>query len=245
MINAKIVPFLMFPSILSQSILATVCLSCRAMNSFASTPLRRAAVAQLCSTSSKLQNLADVAKCAGQAKQEGASMLFLPECFGFIGANSQETLENAEPPIMEDDSKNEDSVREYLAQIVFSSTHASLETTTDFPELDHANMKGKVALLDGLRTIAQESGLWISAGGMHESGAPSANGDKISRVYNSHVILDNNGIIKALYRKSHLFDVSIPGKVSLQESITTAPGTKLVVCDSPVGTFKVETRERV
>lgn len=227
----------MFPSFLSQSILATVWISCRAMSSSASTPLRRAAIAQLCSTSSKIQNLADIAKCAGQAKKEGASMLFLPECFGFIGASSQETLENAEPPIREDDSTNVDRVREYLARIVYSSAQTTFGTPSDFPKPDHIDVDGKITLLDGLRTIAQESGLWISAGGMHESGAPPANGDKISRVYNSHVILDNNGIIKASYRKSHLFDVSIPGKFSLQESLTTAPGTKLVICDSPVGTL--------
>jgi predicted amidohydrolase len=159
-------------------------------------------------------------------------MLFLPECFGFIGMSSEETLKNAEPPIMEDTSKNVKSVQEYLARIVSQPSESPAEPIC---QVDGA---GTISLLDGLRTIAKESGLWISAGGMHEAGAPVADADcddKSERVYNSHVVLDSDGIIKALYRKIHLFDVSIPGKVSLRESSTTAPGSKLVVCDSPIG----------
>ena len=223
----------MLTSLLSSSILATAWISCRAMSSASTKPLRRAAIAQLCSTSSKLQNLIDVAKCAGQASQLGASMLFLPECFGFIGSSAQETLENAEPPIMDDERKNANVVRDYIARVV----QQEMVSESSLHPLSVASEE-RIYLLDGLRTIAQESGLWISAGGMHEAGAPAADiEDRVPRVYNSHVVLDNDGIVKALYRKIHLFDVSIPGKVSLRESATTAPGTKLVVCDSPVGKF--------
>jgi hypothetical protein len=49
-------------------------------------PLKRAAIAQLCSTASKYYDLQNIAKCANIAKQQhGASMLFLPEYFGFVG----------------------------------------------------------------------------------------------------------------------------------------------------------------
>ena len=71
---------------------------------------------------------------------------------------------------------------------------------------------------------------------MHESGAPpDSENDGRPRVYNSHVIVDSNGMVRALYRKTHLFDVSIPNRVNLRESATTAPGNELVECDSPVG----------
>jgi predicted amidohydrolase len=91
----------------------------------------------------------------------------------------------------------------------------------------------RVFLLDGLKAIATESGLWISAC-VHTSGAPRSI-DGNDRVYNTHLILDSTGSIKAMYNKIHLFDVSIPGKVELRESNSTAPGTEVVVCDSPVG----------
>ena len=55
------------------------------------------------------------------------------------------------------------------------------------------------------------------------------------KIYNTHVIINNKGQIKSYYHKIHLFDVSIPNKVNLQESKTTLPGDKLVVCDSPIG----------
>jgi predicted amidohydrolase len=193
---------------------------------------RRAAIAQLCATNNKLQNLLNVARCAGMARQQGASILFLPECFGFIGTSSEETLQQAEPPIMEDSSQNSEAICELLKQTVqIPSDDCDATTTTDDDD---------ISLLDGLKTIAVESNLWISGGGMHEAGAPSEQDEK-PRVYNSHVILDNQGNVQAIYRKTHLFDVSIPNKVNLRESATTAPGTRLVVCDSPIGKLGLTT----
>jgi predicted amidohydrolase len=189
---------------------------------------RVAAIAQLRSTSNKFQNLIDVAVCARLAKAQGASMLFLPECFGFIGESAAQTLEEAGDPVLEDTNVNEDTVTESLISTLSGGA------TSDA----NAEDGKRIHVLDGLRSIARESGLWISAGGMHVSGAPPDDATGNSRVYNTHVILDEQGDVKAIYRKIHLFDVSIPGKVQLRESATTAPGAKLVVCDSPIGTVQ-------
>lgn len=185
-----------------------------------------AAVAQLRSTSNKWQNLLDVAKCANLAKQKGASMLFLPECFGFMGESAVQTLEQAEDLVEADSNTNIESLTEQLNAVVAGGAPAVL---------DIEKSSGRVFLLDGLRTIAWQSGLWISGGGMHVAGAPIDPESGNPRVYNTHVIVNDQGGIQAIYRKIHLFDVSIPGKVQLRESATTAPGTQLVVCDSPVG----------
>lgn len=220
-------------------VLASVWSTCRAMSTSST---RRAAIAQLKSTSNKLANLLDVAWCAGRAKREGASMLLLPECFGFMGTNSQQTVAQAEPPVLEDEIRNEAMVSDALASTVQQAHEMNcgateLSSTFDFGMVGEGR---NVSLLDGLKTIARESGLWISGGGMHVSGAPPSEDDESqrARVYNTHVVIDSSGKVQCLYRKIHLFDVSIPGKVNLQESATTAPGTQLVVCDSPIGTLK-------
>lgn len=188
-----------------------------------------AAIAQLRSTSNKLANLAAVAECARLARQKKASMLFLPECFGFIGERSDQTLENAEDPLAIDSHtniQNHESISSFLKS-----------ACTETPESLLNNTAGShISILDGLRTIAKESNLWISGGGMHIGGAPPDDTEGTPRVYNTHVILDEKGQVQALYRKIHLFDVSIPGKVELRESKTTAPGTEVVLCDSPLGT---------
>lgn len=192
---------------------------------------RSVAVAQLQSTSSKLTNLLNISKCAGWAKREGASMLFLPECFGFLGESSEQTLQQAEPPLRQDPKENPLAVSQLLRDTVAASSEGRTVPSST------ADVDDYLSLLDGLKTIARESNMWISGGGMHISGAPPADKSSSPRVYNTHVIIDNEGSLQCYYRKVHLFDVSIPGKVNLRESATTAPGTELVLCDSPVGMF--------
>ncbi len=223
-----------------------------------------AAIAQLRSTSDKFRNLVDIATCARFAKSKGASMLFLPECFGFIGESSSQTLQEAEDPSnlkvhsMESvltGTESESSSRNYGST---KEENEELELTRILTSIVHHDHEGISAsnsnelspkvhsLINGLRTIARESGLWISGGGMHVAGAPPkvdniSTDENQSRVYNTHVILDSSGALRASYRKIHLFDVCIPGKVNLRESKTTAPGTELVACDSPVGKLGIST----
>ena len=191
----------------------------------------------------------NVAICAKMAKSQKASMLFLPECFGFLGENSNQTFENAEDPVEVDTNKNSDSISKALIDSMRNDCEG-VSPVVDADQRENTTVE-RIHLLDGLRTIAKETGLWISAGGMHELGAPpeeatssdagSSDGTTSPRIYNTHVVLDHQGEIQAVYRKMHLFDVSIPGKVELRESKTTAPGKDLVVCDSPLGKLGLST----
>lgn len=101
----------------------------------------------------------------------GAAMLFLPECFSFIGSKWQETVATGEP--------------------------------LTGPCISH------------MQTMAREHQLWLSLGGFNEkplSGPEDGTGAGQEKVYNSHLIIDNKGGIRAVYRKIHLFDVVRPSR---------------------------------
>lgn len=54
-------------------------------------------------------------------------------------------------------------------------------------------------------------------------------------VHNTSVLLGPEGDTLAVYRKIHLFDVDLPGMEHLKESKAVAPGTDVVVADTPFG----------
>jgi predicted amidohydrolase len=74
-------------------------------------------------------------------------------------------------------------------------------------------------------TAARELGIWVHAGSFHEAGPDD------DRTYNTSLVFDPQGGSVAVYRKIHLYDVEIAGRVSYQESRTVAPGDDVVVAD--------------
>jgi predicted amidohydrolase len=74
-------------------------------------------------------------------------------------------------------------------------------------------------------TAARELGIWVHAGSFHEAGPDE------HRTYNTSLIFNPAGERVAAYRKIHLYDVEIAGRVSYQESRTVAPGGEAVVAD--------------
>lgn len=99
----------------------------------------------------------------------GAAMLFLPECFSFIGSKWQDTVAAGEP--------------------------------LTGPCISH------------MQHLAQEHQMWLSLGGFNEKPLPASGGagrggeGQEEKVYNSHLIIDDQGAVRATYRKIHLFDV--------------------------------------
>lgn len=51
------------------------------------------------------------------------------------------------------------------------------------------------------------------------------------KVFNTSVLIDPEGRIAATYRKTHLFDVDIPGVIAYHESDVIVPGERLAVVD--------------
>jgi deaminated glutathione amidase len=79
---------------------------------------------------------------------------------------------------------------------------------------------------------ARDLRMWVLAGSFHEA-SPDP-----QRTYNTMPVFDRDGAVAAVYRKIHLYDVEIPGRVSYSESKTVAPGNEPVVVpveDVPVG----------
>jgi predicted amidohydrolase len=72
---------------------------------------------------------------------------------------------------------------------------------------------------------ARELGISVHAGSFHETGPDEA------RTYNTSLLFNPAGERVAVYRKIHLYDVEIAGRVSYQESRSVAPGSETVVIE--------------
>ncbi|KAG9508839.1 Nitrilase and fragile histidine triad fusion protein NitFhit, partial [Fragariocoptes setiger] len=85
-------------------------------------------------------------------------------------------------------------------------------------------------LIHRYRELANDLKTWISLGGIHQR---SENSDKI---LNTHVIIDDDGNIKSLYNKTHLFNLEIPNVVRLIESETYDSVDRLIEpVSTPIG----------
>ncbi len=86
------------------------------------------------------------------------------------------------------------------------------------------------AIVGTARDWARAHGVWLLAGTFPEK----ADG---ARVHNTSVLLSPEGAISGVYRKIHLFDVdlSTQGGGRFQESASIAPGSEVVVAETPFG----------
>jgi predicted amidohydrolase len=82
-----------------------------------------------------------------------------------------------------------------------------------------------------LAETARARGVTIHIGSMLETS------EVAGKCYNTGVVLDPAGQIAATYRKTHLFDIDVPGEVVYRESDVIEPGQQLVVVD--VAGFKL------
>jgi predicted amidohydrolase len=98
---------------------------------------------------------------------------------------------------------------------------AVLPEFTDY--LGPASTEPKPEPLDGeyaqfFAQAARELSMWVHAGSFHEAGPDPEHS------YNTSVVFDRSGDLAGVYRKIHLYDVEIPGRVSYRESATVAAG---------------------
>jgi predicted amidohydrolase len=74
--------------------------------------------------------------------------------------------------------------------------------------------------------LAKELGIYIHCGSILEEAEPT-------RAYNTSLLISDQGEIISKYRKIHLFDIEIEGRVSAKESNTIKPGEEIVTVQTP------------
>ena len=87
------------------------------------------------------------------------------------------------------------------------------------------------AVSDFLRAVARELGVTLVGGSFLERS------ERPGMSYNTSLLVDASGTIRATYRKMHLFDVDLPGQVTVRESDGRIPGTEVVTAATDVGTI--------
>jgi predicted amidohydrolase len=78
-----------------------------------------------------------------------------------------------------------------------------------------------------LKNLAKRQQMWLSLGGFQEK-IPNA-----EKIYNTHVIIDDQGEICAVYRKIHLFSVSLPDGSTYNEAKSVKAGDQVVAFQTP------------
>lgn len=91
------------------------------------------------------------------------------------------------------------------------------------------NLSGQT--LTAMAHLARELEIYLLAGSITEH-VPGE-----SRRYNTSVLFAPDGMQLATYRKIHLFDIDLPGRVTVKESEAKMPGSEVVTAATDVGTI--------
>lgn len=89
---------------------------------------------------------------------------------------------------------------------------------------DPANSESETVKM--LSSVAKETATWLVGGTIPEREVSTGN------LYNTATVYSPRGELVALYRKIHLFDIDIPGKITFKESETLTGGESLRYFDT-------------
>lgn len=135
-----------------------------------------------------------------------------------VGANKSHNLVAAAKHVKEAAAKG--------AQLVslpecFNSPYG----TKFFPEYAENIPNGESC--QALRDMATENKVYLIGGSI-----PESDGDKL---YNTSTIWSPDGELVGKYRKMHLFDIDVPGKITFKESEVLSPGNDFLAFETPFG----------
>jgi predicted amidohydrolase len=103
--------------------------------------------------------------------------------------------------------------------------------------LEPMDGSGSSPILNRFRDLARELRTEILLGGHHEMPAPLQNEKDAGKSFNTSVHIGATGDILAVYRKIHLFDVSLDDGTELKESARTLAGEHIVTTETGFGTL--------
>lgn len=114
------------------------------------------------------------------------------------------------------------------SQMVFLPENFNYIKTNDSSKMEFESLKGST--IQKYKELAKKHKIWLSLGGYQEKIENS------KKVYNSHLIIDNEGEIRSIYRKLHLFDIDVDENNRMRESSTVEYGKEIIdPIDSPIG----------
>lgn len=88
-----------------------------------------------------------------------------------------------------------------------------------------------------LAKLADELSIHLLVGSIAERHASEDGSADTKRCFNTSLLFGPNGDRIAVYRKMHLFDVDVPGGVTIRESDSIAAGDEIVVAETSLGTI--------
>jgi omega-amidase len=174
----------------------------------------KVALCQLSVGDDKSKNIDAMVAAVRAAARDGAALVVLPEMWNCPYANA--------------------SFPTY-AEVIDPTTRWGPAVCTD--ETGPANDASSVVdspSVAALAAVARETGVVLVGGSI-----PERDADDTNLLYNACCVFDGDRGLIAKHRKTHLFDLDIPGEISFRESDTLAAGAELTVADTAIGRIGV------
>lgn len=142
-----------------------------------------------------------------------------------IGADKSVNLSHARSKVLE-------AARAGASLIVLPECFNSPYGCQYFPKyaetiLPSPPSKDKAPSFHALSSLAAETKSYLVGGSIPEY-VPET-----EKYYNTSLVFSPTGSLIATHRKTHLFDIDIPGKITFRESDVLSPGNKVTIIDLP------------
>ena len=177
----------------------------------------KVALCQVVVGDDKLENIETMVSAVRHAARAGASLVVLPEMWNCPYANTSfPKYAEVIPPVQRWGESSESKESSPIDDDVKSKSKLEFESASPS--------------VTAVAAVAKETGVVLVAGSIPERDALDAD-----TLYNTCLVIDGDGKIIAKHRKTHLFDLDIPGEVYFKESDTLTRGSELTVVDTACG----------